>query len=116
MLQLVFREINIREPLGESRIRAEEILNAPALQVVILDCPHAGMGRQLHANIIALVKHNPSIEQCLHSILPLHAQPHTTASISNSESGELRAFQRVLPDQALAPERRGFRDRMVAPL
>jgi len=63
MLQFVFREINIWQPAGESRIGAEEVLNVPTFQFVILDRPHARIRRQLHANIIALVEHNPSIEQ-----------------------------------------------------
>ena len=118
MLQFLFREVNIWKSLGKSRIGAKEILNVPPLEFVVLDRPHAGMGRQLHANIIALVKHNPSIEQGFHSILPLHAQPQTTAEISNFRSVAERAFkfERVLSDQALAPEHRGFRDRLVVPL
>ena len=63
MLQFVFREINIWKLLGESRIGAEEVLNVPTFQFVILDRPHARIRGQLHANIIALVKHAPSIEQ-----------------------------------------------------
>jgi hypothetical protein len=87
VLQFVFREINIWQPLGESRIRAEEILNLTTVQFLILDCPHARIWRQLRANIIALVKHKPSIEQVLRSILPPYTQPYTTAEISNVVGG-----------------------------
>jgi hypothetical protein len=62
MLQLVFCEINIWKRSGESRIGAKEILNLPAFQFVILDRPHPRIWRQFHANVIALVKHNASIE------------------------------------------------------
>jgi hypothetical protein len=83
MLHFVFREINIWKPLGKSPIGAKEILNLPTFQFVILDRSHARIGRQLHANIIALVKHNPSIEQVLHSILPLHAAASHDTRINN---------------------------------
>jgi hypothetical protein len=65
MLQFVFREINIRKLSGESWVGAKEILNVPAFQLVILDRPHARIWRQLHAYVITLMKHNPSIEQYL---------------------------------------------------
>jgi hypothetical protein len=38
-----------------------------------------------------------------------------SAASTRSELREFR-FERVLSDQALAPERRGFRDRLVVPL
>jgi hypothetical protein len=83
MLQFVFHEINIWQPVGESWIRVEEILNLPVFQFVILDRPHARIWRQLHANVIAFVKHNPSIERVLRSILRCTTQPYTTTEISN---------------------------------
>jgi hypothetical protein len=66
MLQFVFRQIHIRQLVGESRIGAEEILNVAVFQSVIFDRPHARIWGQLHANIIAFVKHNSSLEQVNH--------------------------------------------------
>jgi hypothetical protein len=113
MLQFVFCKINIWKLSGKSRIGAKEVPDLPPLQLVILDRPHARIWGQLHANVIALVKHNPSIEKVLYSILSPHAQPHTNAEISNFRSAAERAFkfERVRSDRALAPEHRGFQDR-----
>jgi hypothetical protein len=78
MLEFVFRKINIGQLAGESGIGAKEILGVPAFHLAILDRSHACIGRQFHANIIALVKQNPSIERVLNSILPLHFSAHAT--------------------------------------
>ena len=61
-------------------------MDVPPLQPVVLNRPHARIWRQLHSNIITLVKHSPSIEQVLYGNFTAACAAHTTAEISNFRS------------------------------